>query len=299
MSKRCQSYHSGHDTHWIPVLRVYTDTPREPIQIVHLEGAAFEVTEIANNQKHIWHHHQPARLKSFIAKHPDAFNRVAGTTFITCELEVSAFWFNMSNTELQECPAQKAEAMNEIYLASDVLVGFNDGTTWLFTDKETTNEATPPQATTFVISACNPHSEPKDITANLHASLALEDDLKRHGFTPNLGWGQNQEGTIHELSFCIEVEPEGADATRELLTQLAREYGQNAIFEITGNEVTVLSCDPRHESLTKLKKAVKLAEPQSALKEKLEALVWLTNLTEEQWAQGQALINEKLGETNV
>lgn len=182
--------------------------------------------------------------------------------------------------------------MKDIYLSSNILVGYDDGTTWLLSDQKPENEGTPPSITTFVITACDPRSIKATLEENHLDTLALEQDLIKNGFTYHIGWGSSQDNLHAELSFCVPVsEPETVNATRHLLTELAKDYGQNAIFEVNGQRVTLLPClDPEAKGEV-IKFATQLAEPQSKFRNLLDALRWITELEPNQFRTLDELTN--------
>ena len=188
------------------------------------------------------------------------------------------------------------KTLNDNYLSSNILIGYANGTTWLLSDEQPKNDSqeTQPQTTTFVITACDPRSEKATLHENHVNTLALEQDLKRNGLEYYIGWGRSDDKLHSELSFCVPVpEPEALDATRHLLTELAKDYEQNAIFEITGTEVRLVPClDPNAIGLT-TKFASKIAEPQSHFRQMLNSLRWMTEITPEDLDQLDALIEEK------
>lgn len=185
--------------------------------------------------------------------------------------------------------------MNINYLASNILVGYANGTTWLLTDTPTEeSEETQPATTTFVITACDPQSQEATLMDNHVNTLALEQDLKRNQLEYHIGWGSSIDNLHAELSFCVPVEtPEAIDATRHLLTELAKDYEQNAIFEITGNQVTLVPCLDKNAKGTVTKYATQAAQPQSSLRQLLNSLRWMTEISPEDLKQVNALIEEK------
>jgi len=300
MPELCQSFWPGHVTHWIPVLRVYAETPRDPIQIEHLGGTAFRVLDLNTQETHIWHHHQPRRLARYLGEHPLNVVRVRGAEYVIVKHPDGGYWFNMSLTEINECPAQKAEQMTETYLASNILVGYSNGTTWLLSNQKPKEEATPPATTTFVITACDPRSEKAELQQNHVNTLALEQDLIRNGLEYHIGWGSSQDNLHAELSFCVPVADKVAiDATRYLLTELAKDYEQNAIFEIIGTRVKLVPCLDPNAVGEVTKYATQIAEPQSHFKQLLNSLRWIAEVDPADLAMLDELINEKLGETNA
>jgi hypothetical protein len=165
--------------------------------------------------------------------------------------------------------------ISELYLSSNIRVGFADGSTWLFTDQTPKESQQPPGIKTFVITACDPKGVPAELSTNHLNTLALEQDLINNELEFFIGWGSSQDNLHAELSFCIPVnEPEAEDAIRELVADLAFKYEQNAIFEITKNEVTLVPCLQKTATGTKSKYAIKLDEPQSKFRALLDSLRW-------------------------
>ncbi len=100
----CPKYLPGHHTHWIPVLRVYTNTPRIPIKIKHVAGQEFAVT--FGGQTRRWFHHDPDALIHCIREASDNFSLVKGTTFVNFNYlreGGGVSWFNMRPEPLDEC----------------------------------------------------------------------------------------------------------------------------------------------------------------------------------------------------
>ena len=100
----CMSYHAGHNTHWIPVLRRYPSSPRQPVSIRHIGGNEFEVA--FDRQTHVWQFHDGPALARLIAKNPDNFVLVTGTTFINYNWNAETGgvgWFYMAKDEMREC----------------------------------------------------------------------------------------------------------------------------------------------------------------------------------------------------
>ena len=196
------------------------------------------------------------------------------------------------------CEPETDNSLQTTYLQSNILIGHLDGTTWLLTDQTPKNEQeqTPLQTTTFVITACNPGSKRATLAQNHANTLLLEQDLIRNGLEYQLGWGSDEPGLHAELSFCISItNPEAVDATRHLLTELAKDHGQNALFEVEGSKVTLLPARINVTGTT-TKHAIKLAEPQSELKQKLNALRWIPEITEREYQGIQSISNERTGE---
>lgn len=164
---------------------------------------------------------------------------------------------------------------SELYLSSNIRVGFADGTTWLLSDSKPQNPETLPNETTFVITACNPKSQEATLQQNHLNTLALEDDLIKNGLEYHIGWGTSEDNLHAELSFCVPVrEPEALDATLYLIRELAIKFEQNAIFEISETEVKLIPClDPTAiGAITKY--ATRLEETQESFKSKLGILRW-------------------------
>lgn len=167
--------------------------------------------------------------------------------------------------------------MKDTYLSSNILVGYKDGTTWLLSDQEPNDPQQPPTVTTFVITACDPQGNPATLEQNHANTLTLEQDLIRLGLEYYIGWGSSQDNLHAELSFCVPVEDEVAvDATRHLLTELAIDYEQDAIYEITGKLVKLVPCLDKTATGAIIKFATQIAEPQSKFKQLLKSLRYIT-----------------------
>ena len=170
-------------------------------------------------------------------------------------------------------------SFTELYLSSDIRVGFADGSTWLFSDRKPDQTQQPPGTKTFVITACDPKGVPAELSTNHLTTLALEQELINYELEYFIGWGSSQDNLHAELSFCIPVnEPEAEDAIRALVTDLAIKYEQNAIFEITNNEVILVPALLKTATGTKTKYAIKLDEPQSKFRALLDSLRWATEI---------------------
>ena len=98
----CPKYHPGHNTHWIPVLRLHTKTPRIPAQVRHVKSQEFVVT--INGQDHNWFFHDPATLNLAIATNPTGFKSVKGSTFLNIALKDGGIgWFYMAKEPIEPC----------------------------------------------------------------------------------------------------------------------------------------------------------------------------------------------------
>jgi hypothetical protein len=98
----CPKYHPGHNTHWIPVLRVYSKTPRIPAKVSHVTGQEFLVT--INGQSHNWFFHDPERLSHAIANNPSGIKSVQGTSFLNiAHPEGGIYWFNLAKEDMADC----------------------------------------------------------------------------------------------------------------------------------------------------------------------------------------------------
>jgi hypothetical protein len=180
----------------------------------------------------------------------------------------------------------------ETYLNSDILIGFTDGSTWLLTDEAQPETTDLPNRHTIIISACNPGSKPASIEENLFATQALERKLAQNNLNYALGWGKDRGNAVAEISFCIEiVEPESRDAIADTLIELAREFGQNALFEVKGNQVSLIALSQSVKG-TRTKHAKRLVETQEQLAELYQALNWATDPTKEESQAITDLINE-------
>jgi hypothetical protein len=98
----CQSYHPGHNVHWIPVLRVWAKEPRLPMTIRHITANAFEIT--SEGKSEIVYNHNPSAVISAIKeKDPTKFKKVGNTGAITIESNTRHGWIYFSNEPFIDC----------------------------------------------------------------------------------------------------------------------------------------------------------------------------------------------------
>ena len=109
----CNTFESGHNTHWIPAIRKFVDSPRQSIRIQHIENNEFEVE--FNGIKHRWYYHAPEVLASLIDRDPDNFTVVIGRKFVNYNFngEGGIAWFNMSHEPIEKCPTDESD--EELY----------------------------------------------------------------------------------------------------------------------------------------------------------------------------------------
>ncbi len=92
----CGSYKPGHETHWIPVLRVYPETPRHPVTLESISDDGWLTFTQEGDELLLWHHDvaRVERLRS------GQWRRVGDTTFVTS----GSSWV-CCGTEPSPCPA--------------------------------------------------------------------------------------------------------------------------------------------------------------------------------------------------
>ena len=97
----CHSYHSGHNTFWMAAMKYGREKPFAPAKVVHVEGQQFTVTSMG--RAWTFYFHDPEIVKVFIARRPDGFKHVLGTSYVTGETAQGRAWFNMSKEPVGEC----------------------------------------------------------------------------------------------------------------------------------------------------------------------------------------------------
>lgn len=101
----CESFHPGHNTHWIPVLKKYPKHPRAEAVVAHVEGKQFTVTSMGRTWTYYFH--DPETLIAVIANRPKGFKHVLGTSYITSEIATGHAWFNLSAEPLKPCQGKQ------------------------------------------------------------------------------------------------------------------------------------------------------------------------------------------------
>ena len=97
---KCAFFWPGHNFHWIPLMRL--SEPRIPVQAVWLEDDSFEVT--VEGRTEIWYHHEPARLKSALAKcRPSDVKATQGRPWLFINHGTGSYAFNCANKPIQAC----------------------------------------------------------------------------------------------------------------------------------------------------------------------------------------------------
>lgn len=101
-SVECDSYKSGHNVHWIPVLRKWVDEPRLPMTIRHIEGNCFEITSQGKSQ--LGYNHNPtAVIQAIKNADPSRFKKVGNTGAITLSNDKGHAWIYFSNEPFIDC----------------------------------------------------------------------------------------------------------------------------------------------------------------------------------------------------
>ena len=98
----CQSYHPGHNVHWIPVLRKWTDEPRLPMTIRHITSNAFEITSEGKTEI-LYNHNPSAVIKAIENAAPHLFKKVGNTGAITIETKRGHAWIYFSAEPFIDC----------------------------------------------------------------------------------------------------------------------------------------------------------------------------------------------------
>jgi Protein of unknown function (DUF3293) len=88
-----------------------------------------------------------------------------------------------------------------------------------------------------VITAWNPGSLRPGLEVNRSRNAQLLNRLRRLGCETHPAVGSSHDGDHREESYAV------VGATRDDVLALGREFGQAAIFEITPERLTVVSCD--------------------------------------------------------
>jgi hypothetical protein len=98
----CQSYHPGHNVHWIPVLRKWVDEPRLPMTIRHITANAFEITSEGKSEI-VYNHNPSAVIKAIKETDPKKFKKVGNTGAITIESNKGHAWLYFSDEPFIDC----------------------------------------------------------------------------------------------------------------------------------------------------------------------------------------------------
>ena len=98
----CQSYHPGHNVHWIPVLRKWVDEPRLPMTIRHITANAFEITSEGKSEI-VYNHNPSAVIRAIQDKDPKKFKKVGNTGAITIESNKGHAWLYFSGEPFIDC----------------------------------------------------------------------------------------------------------------------------------------------------------------------------------------------------
>lgn len=107
---RCGSYRPGHDTHWIPVLRVYTRAERHPVTLEGISDDGWMIFKQGDATERRWHHDAPW-VRSLVG----SWRRVGESEFF----EVGGTWV-CTGAEATACPSGGTAPSN---LTSEDLIG--------------------------------------------------------------------------------------------------------------------------------------------------------------------------------
>lgn len=92
----CETFHLGHVTHWIPVLRVYTDAPRRLVTVRGVTEDGWFYIDDGDRTMRWWHHDAP-RIAWGIDRFDGAFCRVGDTHFLTAGPTGFGPWSNCAD----------------------------------------------------------------------------------------------------------------------------------------------------------------------------------------------------------
>ena len=93
----CLSHARGHQMHWIPVRRHFTD--REPARVLGFEQDVVLV-QTPDGVVRRWWHHQPARLRAVVRRHGPAAEVIPALDGLVC----GGHWFSCATTEVEPTP---------------------------------------------------------------------------------------------------------------------------------------------------------------------------------------------------
>lgn len=93
----------------------------------------------------------------------------------------------------------------------------------------------------WVITAENPYSEQLSPDENFLRQQSLLTELSERGIDVLDALCSSPDGSWSELSFAVPVNTELVKQTHELIHQLARDFGQNAVFKISPTVLSVIS----------------------------------------------------------
>jgi hypothetical protein len=98
----CDSYKAGHNVHWIPVLKKWTNEPRIPMTIRHISGNAFEISTKMKTEI-LFNHNPSAVIRAIKDAKPQWFKKVGNTGAITIESNRGHAWLYFSNEPFIDC----------------------------------------------------------------------------------------------------------------------------------------------------------------------------------------------------
>jgi hypothetical protein len=108
----CQSYHPGHNVHWIPVLRKWVDEPRLPMTIRHIKANAFEITSEGKSEI-VYNHNPSSVIRAIREKDPKKFKKVGNTGAITIESNRDHAWLYFSDEPFIDCETPQPRYYNK------------------------------------------------------------------------------------------------------------------------------------------------------------------------------------------
>jgi hypothetical protein len=98
----CDSYLAGHNVHWIPVLKKWTNEPRISMTIRHITSNAFEITSEGKTEI-VYNHNPTAVIRSIEDAKPSLLKKVGNTGAITIESNRGHAWLYFSNEPFIDC----------------------------------------------------------------------------------------------------------------------------------------------------------------------------------------------------
>jgi hypothetical protein len=107
----CDSYKAGHNVHWIPVLKKWTNEPRIPMTIRHISGNAFEISTKTKTEI-LFNHNPSAVIKAIETAKPEWFKLVGNTRAVTIESNRGHAWLSFSSEPFIDCETPQPKYFN-------------------------------------------------------------------------------------------------------------------------------------------------------------------------------------------
>jgi hypothetical protein len=108
----CQSYHPGHNVHWIPVLKKWNNEPRLPMTIRHITANAFEITSEGKSEI-VYSHNPSSVIKAIATIEPKRFKKVGNTGAITIESNTGHGWIYFTDEPFIDCEQPQPRYYNK------------------------------------------------------------------------------------------------------------------------------------------------------------------------------------------